>query len=81
MWRHTTRGKGRAFFEGLRTVLSTLQPKRAFLEELVAGGAKLTLIINLPGDVNMGDVAEPETLQAISDLGLELGVEVFPKMK
>ena len=81
MWRHTIRKKGRRFFEGLWAFLSRLQPKRDVLAQLVSGGGTMTLIINLPGDVNMGDVLEPRTLRLMSELGVELGVEVFPKMK
>lgn len=39
----------------------------------------MSLIVNLPGDVNMGDNLEPETLRLMSELGITLGGEVFPK--
>jgi len=41
----------------------------------------MTLIVNLPGDVNMGDILEPRTLRLMSKPGLELGVEIFPNMR
>jgi len=81
MWRQTTQKKGRAFFVGLRALLSRLQPKRDFLAQLVSGGGSMTLIVNLPGDVNMGDILEPRTLRLMSKPGLELGVEIFPNMR
>ena len=40
----------------------------------------MTLIVGLPGDVNMGDVLGSEYLKLMLDLRLELGVEVFPTM-
>ena len=39
----------------------------------------MELIVNLPGNVNMGDVLNPQTLRLIADLGADLGVEVFPE--
>jgi hypothetical protein len=82
MWRHVTaRKRQRLFFTGLRELLARLQSKQGFLSRLVSGGGRITLIVNLPGDVNMGDVLEPASLQLMSKLGLELGVEVFPRMK
>jgi len=41
----------------------------------------VSLIVNLPGDVNMGDDLEPETLLLMSDLGIRLGIEVFPNFE
>jgi len=82
MWRHVIRKKGRRnFFGGLREFVTRLRRKRDFLAQLTSGGGRVTLIVNLPGDVNMGDVLEPQTLRLLSELGMELGVEVFPKMR
>lgn len=82
MWRHVTERRGRRrFFVGLREFLSRLQPKHDFLAGLTSQGGRMTLIVSLPGNVNMGDVLEPQSLQLMSQLGLELGVEVFPRMK
>jgi uncharacterized protein DUF4279 len=82
MWRYVTRRKGRRnFFAGLREFVGRLRGRRDFIAQLTAGGGRVTLIVNLPGDVNMGDVLEPETLRLMSELGIKLGVEVFPKME
>jgi hypothetical protein len=81
-WCHVTRTQGRRhFFAGVRDLVRHLQPRHRFLTQWTAGGGHLSLTINLPGDVNMGDDLEPETLRLMSDLGIGLGVEVFPKMK
>jgi hypothetical protein len=36
------------------------------------------LILELQGNKNIGDVINPSTLLQIADLGLGLGLEVFP---
>ena len=82
MWRHVVRKQGqRRFFAGLPQLLTRLLPKREFLARIVSEGGSAMVIVNLPGDVNMGDVVKPETLRLLADLGLELGLEVFPAMK
>ena len=58
-----------------------LQPRHRFLKQWTAEGGRVSLTVNLPGDVNMGDNLEPDTLRLMSELGIELGVEVFPKFK
>jgi hypothetical protein len=65
----------------VQELLSALRLHRDFFAKLAPEGGRVTLIINLPGDVNMGDVLEPQALQLMSELQLELGVEVFPHWK
>jgi hypothetical protein len=82
MWHHLTKEEGRRyFFESLRGFVDRLRPNRDFLAQLVSGGGRVTLLIHLAGDVNMGDDLEPETLRLMSELGIALSVEVFPKIK
>ena len=82
MWSHVTRTEGRRhFFAGLRDLVRHLQPRHRFLKQWTAEGGRVSLTVNLPGDVNMGDNLEPDTLRLMSELGIELGVEVFPKFK
>ena len=82
MWSHVTRTEGRRhFFAGLRDLVRHLQPRHRFLKQWTAEGGRVSLIVHLPGDINMGDDLEPETLQLMSELGIGLGVEVFPRFK
>ena len=80
MWRHVIREEGRrSFFAGLRNSVDRLRAHRRFLSQIASGGGRVELIVNLPGNVNMGDVLNPQTLRLIADLGADLGVEVFPE--
>ena len=82
MWSHVTRTEGRChFFAGPRDLVRHLQPRHRFLKQWTAEGGRVSLIVHLPGDINMGDDLEPETLQLMSELGIGLGVEVFPRFK
>jgi hypothetical protein len=79
MWSHVTSTQGRRhFFSGIRDLVRHLKPRHRFLKQWMSEGGRVSLIVNLPGDVNMGDDLEPETLRLMSELGIGLGVEVFP---
>lgn len=82
MWRRVIKKEGsRRFFVDATEFVEQLRPHREFFARLTSEGGRATLIIDLAGDVNMGDTLEPDTLRTISDLGIRLGVEVFPKWR
>jgi hypothetical protein len=80
MWSHLTDTEERdGFFAGVRDLVRHLLPHREFLAQLTSGGGRVNLIVHLSGDVKMRDDLESGTLRLMSELGIGLGVEVFPK--
>ncbi|MCU7374211.1 hypothetical protein PEC18_26100 [Paucibacter sp. O1-1] len=75
-----TRGQ-RFFFDEVRNVLEWIQSRDGFARELNISGGSLSVIVNLPGVVNLGCTLEPETMQLAVLLGASVGVEVFPNMR
>lgn len=81
MWRRVVIRRGRRdFVEDLNAVVEQLRSHKTFLKKLSSDGGRALLIVNLPGDVNIGGELAPRTLRLMSDLDLKLGVEVFPVM-
>lgn len=60
------------------TTIEHLMLRRDFVKELLHSGGLLALNIRLNGQFNCNVDLAPETLQAISDLGIRLSVECFP---
>src|SRR6202035_3144157 len=55
-WSHWFRvERNRRFFQDVVKVIDKLEPHRDFLHEIVRGGGSIDLIVQLPGDVNIGD--------------------------
>jgi hypothetical protein len=55
-----------------------LLSRRGYVSELLDSGGTLTLNIGLNGQFNSSVDLLPETLKAISELGINLSVECFP---
>ncbi len=75
-----TRGE-RHFFSEVRDVIDWLAGKGNLVREIRQAGGHVEIIVQLPGDVNMGDTMPPDVLASAGTLGISLGVEVFPHMK
>jgi hypothetical protein len=58
-----------------------LASKRSFLDEIRATGGRVSIDIGLRGSVNIGSSIDPIRLRLTADLGIFLGIEVFPEMK
>jgi Domain of unknown function (DUF4279) len=58
--------------------LDTLSPASRFLTTLRETGGTAELIITLSGDAHHGASVSAEQLKALADLGVSLGIEVFP---
>jgi hypothetical protein len=63
----------------IASALESLTTTRRFLASLRETGGTAELIISLPGDAHQGASVRVETLRALADLGVGLGIEVFPK--
>ena len=80
MWNYSNKIEGdRRFFEHFAKMISDLEPQARFLAEIVEGGGTVTLIIHLPGDINIGNVLSWRYLERLSRLHVDLGIEVFPQ--
>lgn len=82
MWSLETWTEGnRNFFGELGDVLGWLEGKPALVNDVLAGGGKVTLIAQLSGQSNVGDELRPEAMARASALGVGIGVEVFPNLR
>jgi hypothetical protein len=62
-------------------VTAFLQPfvaHAAFMRDLAAGSTVATIDLEFPGQFHFGGALEPAVLHTIADMGLMLGIEVFP---
>jgi hypothetical protein len=74
----TTDDLGPRVDDRLSAFLEPLVRQRSFVRELAAASGAAHIDLNFPGQFHFGCVLLPATLSAIADLGLELGIEVFP---
>ena len=68
----------RAFSLGVRKVTDALIPAAARLQEIFATGGRAQLILDLKGHRNIGDTIDAADLGRLAQLGVSLGIEVFP---
>jgi hypothetical protein len=78
-WSHSFRvERNRLFFQDVVKVIDRLEPHKEFLHEIVDGGGTIELIVNLPGEINIGDCFPWRNMGRLSALRVGLGIEVFP---
>jgi hypothetical protein len=70
----------RRFFDAVSSVANQLADKAEFFRDFHQSGGEATLVVDLPGDVNIGDVMSAANLRLIAEAGFGLGIEVFPKL-
>ena len=86
VWRDTRWSHGFALDKNatietaIASALDKLAATTRFLAALRETGGTAELIISLPGDTYQGASISTELLKALADLGVRLGIEVFPKM-
>jgi hypothetical protein len=80
VWSHSFRvERNRFFFSDAVRLINKLEPHQAFLVQLDESGGSTTLILDLPGDSNIGDVFSWHEMARLSALRIALGIEVFPE--
>ncbi len=78
-WGYSARfNGGKYFYEEVRKLIFFLEPHKHFLSNIVDTGGAIDLIVNLPGDINMGDLMIWQVMAQLVTLKVNLGVEVFP---
>lgn len=81
-WSRTSATRGeRRFFSEVRDVVDWLGGKGNAVQEIRRTGGGVEVIVQLPGDTNLGDSVPPDVLVRAGTLGISLGVEVFPHMR
>jgi hypothetical protein len=60
-------------------LIDKLEPHRDFLIEMENSGGSISLVLDLPGDVNIGDVFSWRDLARLGALRIDLSIEVFPE--
>jgi len=79
LWSHSFRvERNRLFFMDVTKVIERLEPHKDFLLKIIDGGGTIDLIVNLPGDVNIGSTLSWREMARLCALRIDLGVEVFP---
>lgn len=68
----------REFFAAALDMVQNLERSVDFLSHLTDSGGIISIVVQLPGKVNIGDQIAPGELMRIARLGIFLGVEVFP---
>jgi hypothetical protein len=64
----------------IASAIDRLAGARGLLARLRETGGTAELIVSLPGDAYLGASIPVESLQALAETGVGLGIEVFPKM-
>jgi hypothetical protein len=78
-WSHWFRvERNRLFFADVVKLIDRLEPHKNFLHEIVSGGGRISLIIHLPGDTNIGSTFHWQDMARLAALRINLGIEVFP---
>lgn len=62
-------------------MLSRLASRKDFFARIIKEGGYAEIYFQLPGDVNQGSSAKPSLLKLMAELGLHLGIEVFPHFR
>ena len=69
---------GRWFRKEVISTLDQIEKQHKFFSELRESGGIIVIALSFPGSVNSGDVLDHSILKRFYDLGVDLGVEVFP---
>jgi hypothetical protein len=75
-----TRGE-RGFFAEATDAISWLEGKSAFVREVLDSEGSIEVIVELPGDRNIGDSWNAGVMARAAALGVSLGIEVFPNIR
>lgn len=69
---------GERFFEPVRMAAGNYYRHKEFFRKIVDEGGRVEIIVNVPGKKNQGDTLDFATLEKLSEMKINLGLEVFP---
>ena len=79
VWSHSFRVLGRKnFSQSIKDIIDLFENNKLFIENISISGGSVELIIDIPGDINVGDTIKYSDLFRICNLRVNLGFEVFP---
>lgn len=79
-WRYVVRVEGqRRFSETVSGLLSHVEEIAGQVKEIAESGGRISIILSLFGNKNVGDCLGSEVLGGMAGLGISFGVEVFPE--
>lgn len=79
MWTYTfAYGNDRRFFVRVDELVDWLNKHQDFLLSVESGRGSTEIYVQLPGDANLGDAVSWKTLKKMTDLRVDLSIEVFP---
>jgi len=82
MWSLETWTQGRRFFfEELTSLIDWLEGKSSFLNAISLDEGAVVVIVQLPGQLNIGDELSPKIMFKAATLGISIGIEVFPNLQ
>ena len=70
----------RNFFRRIIEFIEIIENNREFIESVRETGGRISLIVQIAGDVNIGDEIGCKDLERLVRLGISFGIEVFPRM-
>ena len=72
----------RLFFKEIEAMVEYFfMHNQTLFRKIEKEGGTSQIYVQLPGSKNIGDILKPKTLKTITDLNIELALEVFPYMK
>ena len=78
-WNHVFKYKGDVrLFDKIERLLGQLSLHKDLFHKITSEGGHAEIYLQLPGEIHHGSSATPSLLMQIAELGLHLGVEVFP---
>lgn len=66
------------FFSDAVKLIDRMEPHKAFLIEIEKSGGSASLVLDLPGDTNIGDVLPWREMARLCAMRIDLSIEVFP---
>jgi hypothetical protein len=78
-WRYTERyeTEGQHFVQQLEGFVDALRRHKTYFAYLASTGGSMMIVVNFLGDGYFGDQISAATMTKLSELGFDLGIEVF----
>lgn len=79
VWSYSIKKAGSQYFaEELHNLIESLRKGEPLFQKIRDTGGEATIIVEFPGDQNVGDVIGASDIGVLARLGINLGLEVYP---